>query len=115
MSKAFRVGAFIVATLSILAAGVFLIGSKQFLFSSTYRVRAEFPNVAGLTQGADVLVGGTRQGTVNHIELPKRPDGKVIDAVNEDAVQLVQLRINIVRHRDVDEEHGTVAALAQES
>jgi phospholipid/cholesterol/gamma-HCH transport system substrate-binding protein len=78
MSKAFRVGAFIVATLSILAAGVFLIGSKQFLFSSTYRVRAEFPNVAGLTQGADVLVGGTRQGTVNHIELPKRPDGKVI-------------------------------------
>src|ERR1019366_6194854 len=78
MSKAFRVGAFIVATLSILAAGVFLIGSKQFLFSSTYGVRAEFQNVAGLTQGADVQVGGTRQGTVNHIELPKRPDGKVV-------------------------------------
>jgi phospholipid/cholesterol/gamma-HCH transport system substrate-binding protein len=78
MSQAFRVGAFIVATLCVLAAGVFFIGSKQFLFSSTYRVRAEFPNVAGLTQGADVQVGGTRQGTVNHIELPKRPDGKVI-------------------------------------
>ncbi len=78
MSRAFRLGAFIVATLGILAAGVFLVGSKQFLFSSTYRVRAEFANVAGLTQGADVQVGGTRQGTVNHIELPKRPNGKVI-------------------------------------
>jgi len=78
MSKALRVGLFLVATLSILAAGVFLIGSKQFLFASTYRVRAEFPNVAGLSQGADVLVGGTRQGTVARIELPKRPDGKVV-------------------------------------
>src|SRR5580658_1233775 len=100
MSKSFRVGLFLVATLSILAAGVFLIGNKQFLFSSTYRVRAEFPDVAGLTQGADVLVGGTRQGTVNHIELPKRPDGKVTvfldldhdthDVVKQDSVAAIR-------------------------
>ena len=31
MSTAFRLGAFIVGTLLVLAAGVFLIGSKEFV------------------------------------------------------------------------------------
>jgi len=35
MSRPFRLGLFIVSTLAILAAAVFLIGDKQFLFSST--------------------------------------------------------------------------------
>jgi hypothetical protein len=35
MSRAFRLGAFIVATLLIFGAGVFWIGGKQFMFSST--------------------------------------------------------------------------------
>jgi len=35
MSRAARLGAFIVATLAILVVGVFIIGSKQYLFSST--------------------------------------------------------------------------------
>src|ERR1035441_9408046 len=39
---------------------------------------------------------------------------QIVDVVNEDAVQLVQLGIDIARDRDVDEEHGTVAALAEE-
>src|SRR5271169_1663791 len=51
MSKAFRLGVFIVAMLLIFAAGVYWIGSKQFLFTSTYRLNAEFTNVAGLNGG----------------------------------------------------------------
>src|ERR1035438_5462189 len=39
---------------------------------------------------------------------------QVIDIVNKDAVQLVQLGIDIAWDRDVDEKHGTVAALAEE-
>ena len=42
MSRAARLGAFIVVTLAILVAGVFIIGSKQYLFSSTYQVKAQF-------------------------------------------------------------------------
>ncbi len=63
--------------LAILAGGVFLIGSKQLTFSSTYRLRAEFQNVAGLASGADVRVGGIHAGTVRSISLPSRPDAKV--------------------------------------
>ena len=58
MSRAARLGAFIVATLAILAAGIFIIGSKQYLFSSTYQLKAQFDNVEGLDQGGDVRVGG---------------------------------------------------------
>ncbi len=67
MSRAARLGAFIVATLAILVAGVFVIGSKQYLFSSTYQVKAQFDNVAGLDVGGDVRVGGVHSGTVHSI------------------------------------------------
>jgi phospholipid/cholesterol/gamma-HCH transport system substrate-binding protein len=82
MSTAFRLGAFIVGTMFILAAGVFLIGNKEFLFSSTYTVRADFKNVGGLADGAQVRVGGIPEGTVKHIVLPKRPDEKVTVQMN---------------------------------
>ena len=60
MSRVARLGAFIVATLSVLAVGVFLIGSQENLFRSTYQLKTQFDNVAGLTVGADVEVGGVR-------------------------------------------------------
>jgi phospholipid/cholesterol/gamma-HCH transport system substrate-binding protein len=77
MSRAARLGAFIVATLSILVVGVFIIGSKQYLFSSTYQLKAQFDNVAGLDAGGDVRVGGVHSGTVRNILLPHKPGEKV--------------------------------------
>jgi len=77
MSRVARLGAFIVLTLAILVAGVFVIGSKEYLFSSTYRLRAKFDNVAGLAAGADVQVGGVHSGTVHSIELPHKPGDQV--------------------------------------
>src|SRR5437016_12692236 len=77
MSRTFRLGVFIVATLLIFAATVFWIGEKQYLFHSTYRLQAEFQNVAGLNGGAEVRVGGIHEGTVRQIQLPMRPNEKV--------------------------------------
>jgi phospholipid/cholesterol/gamma-HCH transport system substrate-binding protein len=77
MSRAARLGAFIVATLAILATGIFIIGSKQYLFSSTYQLKAQFDNVEGLDQGGDVRVGGVHIGTVHSIVLPHKPGEKV--------------------------------------
>jgi phospholipid/cholesterol/gamma-HCH transport system substrate-binding protein len=70
-------GAFIVGTLAILAAGVFVIGSKEYLFRSTYQLQAQFDNVAGLAEGADVQVGGVHSGIVRSIELPHKPGEQV--------------------------------------
>jgi phospholipid/cholesterol/gamma-HCH transport system substrate-binding protein len=77
MPKNLLLGMFIVGTLAVLGTGSFLIGDKQFLFSSTYSLRADFEDVAGLNVGADVRVGGVRQGTVNRIDLPKHSDEKM--------------------------------------
>ena len=77
MTRVARLGAFIVVALAVLAAGIFIIGSKNYLFSSTYRLKAQFDNVAGLTNGADVQVGGVHSGTVHSIDLPHKPGDKV--------------------------------------
>jgi phospholipid/cholesterol/gamma-HCH transport system substrate-binding protein len=77
MSSAFRLGSFIVLALFIFAGGVFWIGNRQFLFNSTYRLNADFPNAAGLLEGAVVRVGGIPEGTVRSIELPKHVGEKI--------------------------------------
>src|SRR6476660_5458030 len=73
-----RVGIFIVAALAVFAVGIFLIGDKDFLFTRTYRLNAAFDTVAGLTGGAEVRLGGIHSGTVRRIDLPRRPDEKVV-------------------------------------
>jgi phospholipid/cholesterol/gamma-HCH transport system substrate-binding protein len=77
MSRAARLGAFIILTLTILGAGVFIIGDRQYMFTSTYRLKTEFSNVAGLDTGAEVRVGGVHGGSVRAIELPKKPTDKI--------------------------------------
>jgi phospholipid/cholesterol/gamma-HCH transport system substrate-binding protein len=77
MGRAMRLGIFIVAALAILAGGIFVIGSKQYLFSSTYRLKAQFSDVVGLDAGGDVRVGGVHVGSVRSIVLPHKPGEKV--------------------------------------
>jgi outer membrane protein OmpA-like peptidoglycan-associated protein len=80
MSRAARLGAFIVTTLAILVGGIFIIGGKQYLFSSTYQLKAQFSNVEGLDAGADVRLGGVHSGTVRNIVLPRKP-GEMVTVV----------------------------------
>lgn len=77
MSRVARLGVFIVVTLAILATGVFVIGSKEYLFRSTYQLKTQFDNVVGLAEGADVQVGGVHSGTVRSITLPHNAGEKV--------------------------------------
>ncbi|MGA6981033.1 MAG: MlaD family protein [Candidatus Sulfotelmatobacter sp.] len=77
MTRAVRLGAFIVVTLAILASGIFIIGSKQYLFRRTYQLKSQFADVVGLDAGGDVRVGGVHVGTVRSILLPVKPGGKV--------------------------------------
>ncbi len=78
MSQNARLGSFILITLIIFGVAVFLVGDKESLFQSNYRVNADFQNVAGLEEGANVRVGGIRKGAVKKITLPKKPEGRVV-------------------------------------
>src|SRR6202158_756978 len=100
MSRAARLGAFIIATLAILAAGIFLIGSKKYLFFSTSRLKAQFATVVGLDPGAEVRIGGVHGGTVREVELPRNPAGKITvlmdlqrsthDIIKQDSVAAIE-------------------------
>jgi phospholipid/cholesterol/gamma-HCH transport system substrate-binding protein len=72
MKSQLRLGIFIAFTLAVAAAAIFLIGSKRLLFTSTYRLYADFANGAGLQSGAPVQVAGLQEGTVAHVFLPPR-------------------------------------------
>ncbi len=78
MKKMALLGLFIFGAMVILFAGVFVIGNQQRMFTRSYYLRAEFPTVSGLLNGAEVRVGGVRKGTVDEIRLPSRPGGKVL-------------------------------------
>jgi phospholipid/cholesterol/gamma-HCH transport system substrate-binding protein len=82
MSRNFRLGMFVTMTLAAAGVAVFWVGGQQFRFSRTYRLSAEFQNVEGLADGAEVRVGGLREGTVTHIDLPKHPGEKMRVTMN---------------------------------
>src|SRR4029077_14720708 len=100
MTRAARLGAFSIATLAILAGGIFIIGSKQYLFTPTYRLKAQFATVVGLDPGAEVRIGGEHSGSVRGIELPHKPTDKITvlmdlqrsthDIIKQDSVAAIQ-------------------------
>src|ERR1700688_2098393 len=77
MSRAARLGAFVITALTILASGIFIIGGHQYLFTSTYRLKARFVSVVGLDAGAEVRVGGVHSGSVRSVELPRNTTDKI--------------------------------------
>ena len=78
MTRMACLGLFIVSSLVILFAGVFVIGDQRRMFTRTYHLKAEFASVSGLLTGAEVRVGGMRKGTIEDIRLPANPAGKVL-------------------------------------
>jgi phospholipid/cholesterol/gamma-HCH transport system substrate-binding protein len=116
MSRNFRLGVFIVSGLAILAAGVFLVGSRRFLFSSTYRLETSFKNVSGLNEGAEVRVGGIPKGTVQKIRLPAQPlsdmtvvmalDSSTRKVIRQDSIAAIQTE-GLLGSRYVEISFGT--------
>ena len=70
------VGAFVIGGLLLFAAGLFLIGDRRMLFTDTFRVYAEFKQVAALDTGAKVRVAGVDAGEVEEIRVPEGPSGR---------------------------------------
>jgi hypothetical protein len=78
MANPLRLGVFIVSTLVLLAVATFLIGEREFFFTPTYLLNTTFTTVTGLTEGAEVRVGGIHKGIVKRIQLPEEPNGDMI-------------------------------------
>lgn len=68
-SKNIRVGAFVLAGTVLLIFSLYLIGSKQNLFGSTFELKSQFKNVNGLMPGNNVRFTGIDVGTVKSVEI----------------------------------------------
>jgi phospholipid/cholesterol/gamma-HCH transport system substrate-binding protein len=73
-----RVGLVILTALAVLAAGIFLIGEKNNLFSRKNDYLVELNNVGGLRPGNPVQLNGVDVGTVERIVLPENPSATQI-------------------------------------
>jgi len=63
-SRDIKVGAFVLASLLLIGGIVFLIGDEAQMFARHSELRAAFKDVAGLTRGSPVRMGGVDNGSV---------------------------------------------------
>ena len=71
MPREVRVGLLIVAAVSILALGIFILGEQGNLFASKDRYYLRFKSVSGLAVGNPVKLNGVTVGSVEEIFLPE--------------------------------------------
>ena len=60
---------FIIAGSALFLIAIFVIGSKQNMFTSTMKLQAVFETVSGLLEGSNVRFNGISVGTVDKIEI----------------------------------------------
>ncbi|OFY85206.1 MAG: hypothetical protein A3F72_05355 [Bacteroidetes bacterium RIFCSPLOWO2_12_FULL_35_15] len=69
ISRNIRLGALVIASMCLIIVALYLIGIKQNLFGSTFRITAKFHNVNGLMSGNNVRFSGINVGTVESVEI----------------------------------------------
>jgi phospholipid/cholesterol/gamma-HCH transport system substrate-binding protein len=70
------VGLFVAGGLLLFGAGMFLIGDRRQAFGRHIEYYSEFVNLAGLSNGAEVRVGGMDAGEVLAIAVPDSPSSR---------------------------------------
>jgi phospholipid/cholesterol/gamma-HCH transport system substrate-binding protein len=69
LSKKIIVAIFIIAGLALFLIAIFVIGSKQNMFTSTMKIQSVFESVSGLLEGSTVRFNGINVGTVDKIDI----------------------------------------------
>jgi hypothetical protein len=100
LSRAAKVGAFLLSGTVLFGLGLFLIGNRQKVFSRGFDIYADFSTVDGLQTGADVRVSGLQAGELVEIQVPHNPSGqyrvklrldeKVHPLVRQDSIATIQ-------------------------
>ena len=82
----FRVGLFVLITVSLFALILFFLSGERRFFEKSYILTTSFTNTAGLIKGAAVRLSGVRIGEVTDIEFTPKPVG--------DKVIMVTMKVN---------------------
>lgn len=87
ISKNIKVGVFVLIGTGLLIIALYLIGSKQNFFGSTFELQAKFKTINGLMPGNNVRFTGIDVGTVKEVEIISDSTVNVVMVI-EDKVQV---------------------------
>src|SRR5476651_878379 len=85
-----KIGAFVVGGLIVVFLGIFLIGNKKNMFTSTFSVHGVFKNVNGLQIGNNVRFAGITVGVVDGIDILNDTAVTVTLTLNSDVKKFVK-------------------------
>lgn len=85
-----KLGIFVLVGTAILVLGLYMLGSKRDMFSSTLEVTARFPEVSGLRTGNNVRYAGIDVGTVKRIIIINDTTVEVSMMVRTDAADHIR-------------------------
>ncbi len=77
-----RIGLFVLVSLAVFLALIYLLGAQARLFEARYDLVAEYTEVGGLVPGATVRLAGVQIGRVSSVTLPEAPARKVRVTLN---------------------------------
>lgn len=90
VSRTIWLGIFVTAALVIFIVGIYFIGQKQMLFSSTFTIKTIYADVNGLEVGDNVRLTGIDVGTVSDIEILSDTTALVTMAVDKSVRKFVK-------------------------
>lgn len=85
-----RLGIFVVVGLSLLVAGIFLIGKQKHLFNPVFYLNTTFKNISGLEVGNNVRFSGINVGTVESIRIINDSTVKVTMIIDKDVQRFIK-------------------------
>ena len=90
ISKNSKVGIFVLTGTAILILALYLIGSKQNFFGSTFELHAKFKTINGLMPGNNIRFTGIDIGTVKKVEIENDSTVNVVMIIENDVRQFIK-------------------------
>ena len=85
-----KLGVFVTISIGLFMAGIYFIGQRQQLFSTTFQVTGIFKDISGLQVGNNVRFSGINVGIISDIEQITDTTVRVDMSVNENARKFIK-------------------------
>lgn len=95
-----KLGVFVALGLGLFIAGIYLVGQRKHLFSSTFRISGMFQNIDGLLVGGNVRFAGINIGIVDRITLITDSTVQVDMQIEEGTRKFIKKNANAVISSD---------------
>ena len=91
ISKIMKIGIFIFLGIALFFAGIYLIGVKRQMFSSTFRINTVFNDVSGIQVGNNIRFSGVNIGTIEKIKIISSTSVRVTMTIDESVRKFIKM------------------------